>query len=61
MYTPADEFEERVPVTFIRKIQSTLQERSQESHEQVGKSLEPVLIFQYNVLNSYLSLHCEKT
>jgi len=34
LYTPADEFEERVPVSFIRKIQATLQERS-EPQEQV--------------------------
>lgn len=26
LYTPVDEFEERVPVTFIRKVQAKLQE-----------------------------------
>ncbi|XP_067003336.2 unconventional myosin-Va [Anabrus simplex] len=30
LYTPADEFEERVPVSFIRKIQAKLQERTEE-------------------------------
>lgn len=34
LYTPADDFEERVPVTFIRKIQAKLQERA-ESQTQV--------------------------
>lgn len=34
LYTPADEFEEHVPVSFIRKIEATLQERS-EPQEQV--------------------------
>nr|CAD7416042.1 unnamed protein product [Timema poppensis] len=33
LYTPADDFEERVPVAFIRKIQTTLHERT-ESQEQ---------------------------
>ncbi|PNF43034.1 hypothetical protein B7P43_G08783 [Cryptotermes secundus] len=28
LYTPADEFEERVPISFIRKVQATLQERA---------------------------------
>lgn len=27
LYTPADEFEERVPISFIRKMQACLQER----------------------------------
>lgn len=31
LYTPADEYEERVPVSFIRKIQAKLQERNQET------------------------------
>ncbi|CAL4082348.1 unnamed protein product, partial [Meganyctiphanes norvegica] len=29
LYTPADEFEERVPITFIHKIQAKLQERAE--------------------------------
>ncbi|XP_076051638.1 dilute class unconventional myosin isoform X4 [Oratosquilla oratoria] len=29
LYTPADEFEERVPITFIHKIQAKLQQRSE--------------------------------
>ncbi|CAG2061126.1 unnamed protein product, partial [Timema podura] len=33
LYTPADDFEERVPIAFIRKIQTTLSERT-ESQEQ---------------------------
>lgn len=37
LYTPADEFETRVPVTFIRKVQQKLQERGENS-EQVHKS-----------------------
>lgn len=28
LYTPADEYEERVPVSFLRKIQAELQSRS---------------------------------
>ncbi|KAM7314396.1 unconventional myosin-Va [Ixodes scapularis] len=31
LYTPADDYEERVPVSFIRKIQAKLQERNQET------------------------------
>ncbi|KAH9495975.1 Unconventional myosin-Va, partial [Bulinus truncatus] len=31
IYTPVDEFEERVPVAFIRKIQSKLKERDEQS------------------------------
>ena len=34
LYTPADEFETRVPVSFIRKVQVKLQERG-ENQEQV--------------------------
>ncbi|XP_008202902.1 unconventional myosin-Va isoform X2 [Nasonia vitripennis] len=34
LYTPADEFETRVPVSFIRKVQIKLQERG-ENHEQL--------------------------
>nr|CAD7430254.1 unnamed protein product [Timema monikensis] len=42
LYTPADDFEERVPVAFIRKIQTTLHERA-ESQEQVAHHFIPSL------------------
>lgn len=29
LYTPADDYEEKVPITFIHKIQATLQERAE--------------------------------
>ncbi|XP_021923468.1 unconventional myosin-Va [Zootermopsis nevadensis] len=44
LYTPADEFEERVPVSFIRKIQATLQERT-ESQEQAALLMETKFSF----------------
>jgi len=44
LYTPADEFEERVPVSFIRKIQATLQERS-EPQEQATLLMETKFSF----------------
>ncbi|XP_064471543.1 unconventional myosin-Va-like isoform X2 [Ornithodoros turicata] len=31
LYTPADDYEERVPVSFIRKVQAKLKERNQET------------------------------
>jgi len=37
LYTPADEFEERVSPAFVRKIQAKLQDRAaRESEEQVN-------------------------
>lgn len=36
LYTPVDEFEQRVPVSFIRKVQATLQERAQNQEQQVN-------------------------
>lgn len=37
LYTPADEFEERVSPSFVRKIQARLQERAaHEMEQQVG-------------------------
>ncbi len=42
LYTPADEYEERVSPTFVRKIQAQLQDRAAaESEQQV----------QYNTIN----------
>ena len=38
LYTPADEFEERVPITFIHKIQAKLQERAEGEQAQVRLS-----------------------
>lgn len=38
LYTPADEFEERVPITFIHKIQAKLQERAEGEQAQVRSS-----------------------
>jgi myosin-5 len=35
LYTPVDEFEQRVPVSFIRKVQAKLQERTQGQEQQV--------------------------
>lgn len=35
LYTPVDEFEQRVPVSFIRKVQAKLQERTQSQEQQV--------------------------
>lgn len=35
LYTPADDFEERVPITFIHKIQAKLQERAEGEQAQV--------------------------
>ncbi|XP_018563166.1 unconventional myosin-Va isoform X1 [Anoplophora glabripennis] len=34
LYTPVDEFEQRVPVSFIRKVQAKLQERPQSQEQQ---------------------------
>jgi myosin-5 len=34
LYTPVDEFEQRVPVSFIRKVQAKLQERTQGQEQQ---------------------------
>lgn len=34
LYTPVDEFEQRVPVAFIRKVQAKLQERSSYNSQQ---------------------------
>lgn len=44
LYTPVDEFEERVPITFIRKIQQKLKERGS-----VENSLLMDLKFSYSV------------
>ncbi|XP_058794767.1 unconventional myosin-Va [Phymastichus coffea] len=38
LYTPADEFETRVPVSFIRKVQAKLQERGEKSEQVSGRS-----------------------
>lgn len=34
LYTPADEYEERVPVSFLRKIQAELQNRASTAQQQ---------------------------
>lgn len=44
LYTPVDEFEERVPISFIRKIQQKLKER-----ENKDNSLLMDLKFSYSV------------
>lgn len=40
LYTPVDEFEQRVPVSFIRKVQAKLEERSGSSSPQEVVSIE---------------------
>lgn len=35
LYTPVDDFEQRVPVSFIRKVQAKLQERPNTQDQQV--------------------------
>lgn len=40
LYTPVDEFEQRVPVAFIRKVQAKLEERSGSSSPQEVVSIE---------------------
>lgn len=37
LYTPVDEFEQRVPVAFIRKVQAKLQERTGDTPQQEVK------------------------
>ena len=44
LYTPVDEFEERVPISFIRKIQQKLKER-----EMTDNALLMDLKFSYSV------------
>jgi myosin-5 len=44
LYTPVDEFEERVPISFIRKIQQKLKER-----ENIDTSLLMDLKFSFSV------------
>lgn len=51
LYTPADEYEPRVPTTFIRKVQAKLAERQEAGEQKV------CLLVQYNLhcpLQSYL-------
>lgn len=36
LYTPADEYEQRVPATFITKVQEKLQERTETQKQQVS-------------------------
>lgn len=50
LYTPVDEFEQRVPVSFIRKVQAKLQERSGNTPQQEVKLL---VTGQIRVLMSY--------
>lgn len=40
LYTPADEFEERVPISFIHKIQNKLQERAEGEQAQVSYAID---------------------
>lgn len=41
LYTPVDDYESRVPVSFIKKVQDKLKERG-ENNEQVSFSHEPI-------------------
>lgn len=52
LYTPADEYETRVPVAFIKKVQDKLQER-QENNEQVGQALSRKFFFNLNNSNYF--------
>lgn len=52
LYTPADDFETRVPVSFIKKVQAKLSERG-ENNEQVSVNF-ILNIFQFiNYINIY--------
>lgn len=51
LYTPADDFETRVPVSFIKKVQEKLKERSQ-SNETVSLLVYTAFIFVF--INNFL-------
>lgn len=58
LYTPVDEFEQRVPVSFIKKVQAKLQERPQSQEQQV------CILFMYlpvKKYNDYLNIHLNVT
>lgn len=45
LYTPADEYEERVPLSFIKKIQARLQERAEAQAKQFSGEQQVCLSF----------------
>lgn len=52
LYTPADDFETRVPVSFIKKVQAKLSERG-ENNEQVSVNFILNILQFINYINIY--------
>ncbi|XP_042231898.1 unconventional myosin-Va-like isoform X3 [Homarus americanus] len=59
LYTPADEFEERVPITFIHKIQAKLQERAEGEQAQATLLMNTKFAFPVRFPFNPSSIHLE--
>ncbi|XP_050723307.1 unconventional myosin-Va-like isoform X3 [Eriocheir sinensis] len=59
LYTPADDFEERVPITFIHKIQAKLQERAEGEQAQATLLMNTKFAFPVRFPFNPSSIHLE--